>query len=110
MFIGTMVGVAMVFASSQQMNKLPWLLFTAFCMGGNIGPLVNLTLQQNPNLVFSALACSSAMFICLSAAAFVAPSKQYLYLGGMLSSAISLLVSTFFDYFMDYYLLTTLEL
>lgn len=79
-------------------------------MGGNIGPLVNLTLQQNPNLVFSALACSSAMFICLSAAAFVAPSKQYLYLGGMLSSAISLLVSTFFDYFMDYYLLTTLEL
>ena len=46
--LGTFLGVVMVAVSGAQMHKLAWLVFAAFCMGANMGPLVGVVLEQNP--------------------------------------------------------------
>merc|ERR1712137_1427411 len=90
--LGSVAAMAMMFAAHTQQSKLPWLFATALCMGCNMGPLINMAMAQSPDLVVTALVSTTAMFACLSAAAFVAPSKYYLWLGGLLSSAVTMLM------------------
>ena len=42
-------------------------------------------------IVFTAVIATSLIFICFSASAILAPRPDYLYLGGLLSSALSML-------------------
>eukprot|EP00887_Chlorella_sp_A99_P000028 scaffold16.g28.t1 len=87
----------------------PWLLLTppspatkakrqcllggvALSQGAAIGPLVNLAAAVAPGVLLSAFLGTAAVFACFSAAALASPRRQFLYLGGLLSSAVSALL------------------
>eukprot|EP00189_Rhodosorus_marinus_P012510 CAMPEP_0184740780 /NCGR_PEP_ID=MMETSP0315-20130426/3797_1 /TAXON_ID=101924 /ORGANISM="Rhodosorus marinus, Strain UTEX LB 2760" /LENGTH=237 /DNA_ID=CAMNT_0027210673 /DNA_START=175 /DNA_END=888 /DNA_ORIENTATION=- len=73
----------------------------SFGMGFGLGPLLDHAAALNPLIVVYALVGTFAIFSSLTASAMMAPDARYLYLGGMLSSALSMLfwinmVSMFF--------------
>jgi Bax inhibitor 1 len=71
--------------------RLGGLLVFGFCQGLAVGPLVNLALDVDPGIVITAFLGTAAIFISFSLAALVAKRREYLYLGGLLGSAISML-------------------
>jgi FtsH-binding integral membrane protein len=67
--------------------------FSAFGLvqGLVIGPLVEAVLDIDPALVVTALGMSVAVFVSFSLFAIYSERRSLLYLGGMLSSALSML-------------------
>jgi FtsH-binding integral membrane protein len=62
-----------------------------FFQGASIGPLVNAVMYVDPAVVVTALVGTATVFACFTAASLSAARRSYLYLGGVLSSALSLL-------------------
>ncbi|TKY68263.1 Bax inhibitor 1 [Spatholobus suberectus] len=60
--------------------------------GASIGPLIDLAIQIDPSLIFSVFVGTSLAFACFSRVALVARSREYLYLGGLVSSRLSILL------------------
>eukprot|EP00922_Rhytidocystis_sp_ex-Travisia-forbesii_P043500 GHVS01064845.1.p1 GENE.GHVS01064845.1~~GHVS01064845.1.p1 ORF type:complete len:251 (-),score=28.75 GHVS01064845.1:203-955(-) len=60
----------------------------SFFMGSTIGDLVGMAIAMNPAIPLQALFGSLAIFGCFSVAAMMAKQRSYLFLGGILSSAI----------------------
>lgn len=60
-----------------------------FLNGVNLGSLVALTLQVDPSILVTAFMSTTLVFACFSASALVAKRREYLFLGGILSSAMS---------------------
>jgi len=69
-------------------------LFSAFCFlqGLGIGPLVNLALTVDPSTVVLAALSTAVTFGAFSLVAVTARRREYLYLGGALSSMLSVFV------------------
>lgn len=63
-----------------------------FLEGLSIGPLAALAVLIDPALIVTAFLGTVAVFACFSGAAVVAKRRSYLYLGGMLGSAVSLML------------------
>lgn len=63
----------------------------ALLEGASIGPLIKLAVDFDPSIVVGAFVGCALAFGCFSAAAMVARRREYLYLGGLLSSGVSLL-------------------
>ncbi|XP_043218550.1 bax inhibitor 1-like [Amphibalanus amphitrite] len=61
----------------------------AFCTGLGLGPLLELSLFINTSLVTTAFLLSSAIFVSFSLAALYTQRAQFLFLGGILGSALS---------------------
>lgn len=91
------------------MISVPWMLATparpdtltkrrslfgaaALSQGLLLAPLVRTALAVHPGVLVTAFGGTAAVFACFSAAALLSPRRQYLYLGGLLSS----ILSTFF--------------
>ncbi|PWA79247.1 bax inhibitor 1 [Artemisia annua] len=68
------------------------LMVAALLQGASIGPLIKLAINLNPSILVSAFVGTSIAFACFSVAAMLARRKEYLYLGGLLSSGLSLLI------------------
>ena len=68
-------------------------LFGGMCFfkGCSIGGLVEHALFMDPSLVVIAFLGTTLSFACFSGAAILSRRRSYLYLGGMLSSALSFL-------------------
>ncbi|GAB4816011.1 hypothetical protein N2152v2_003057 [Parachlorella kessleri] len=64
----------------------------ALSQGMLLGPLVGTALQLHPGTLVTALAGTSLVFLCFSGAALLSKRRSYLYLGGLLSSVVSLLM------------------
>jgi FtsH-binding integral membrane protein len=64
----------------------------ALCQGMVIAPLIEVNLQVDPGLLLTAFGCTAALFGCFTAAAFLARRRQYLFIGGALGSAMSMLM------------------
>lgn len=62
-----------------------------FFKGLAIGPLVNIMLHVDPSVVITALLGTVTVFTCFSLSALTAKRASYLYLGGVLGSALTLL-------------------
>ena len=45
--LGAIAGIVMVGLSPSQQKKLMWLFVTAFCMGCNLGPLIEHAIETN---------------------------------------------------------------
>eukprot|EP00163_Fabomonas_tropica_P009154 TRINITY_DN18953_c0_g1_i1.p1 TRINITY_DN18953_c0_g1~~TRINITY_DN18953_c0_g1_i1.p1 ORF type:complete len:243 (-),score=75.53 TRINITY_DN18953_c0_g1_i1:149-877(-) len=67
------------------------LLGAGFFKGASIGPLVNAFLRYNPDLVLTAFMLTTVIFVCFTGAAYFAERRSYLFLGGMLGSALSMM-------------------
>ena len=73
---------------SQIKKKLIVFCVFAFLSGYNLGFLLQ---NANPVLIVQAFLVTSIVFVCFSLSALVAPRGHYLYLGGILTSALSIL-------------------
>lgn len=62
-----------------------------FLKGAAIGPLMAVLMFIDPAIIVTALLGAITIFTCFTVSALVAKRSSYLYLGGILSSAVSLL-------------------
>ncbi|CAN4078067.1 unnamed protein product [Withania somnifera] len=76
----------------EQQKRVALLMAAALCEGASIGPLIELGIEFDPSIVFGAFVGCAVVFGCFSAAAMLARRREYLYLGGLLSSGVSLLM------------------
>ncbi|XP_019179652.1 PREDICTED: bax inhibitor 1-like isoform X2 [Ipomoea nil] len=75
----------------QEQKRVALLMAAALFEGASIGPLIELAIDFDPSILVSAFVGCGLVFGCFSAAAMVARRREYLYLGGLLSSGLSLL-------------------
>ncbi|KAL4419143.1 hypothetical protein ABPG77_002656 [Micractinium sp. CCAP 211/92] len=61
----------------------------ALSQGLLLAPIVRASLALHPGVLFIAFAGTAGVFACFSAAALLSPRRQYLFLGGLLSSVLS---------------------
>ena len=78
--------------ASEKNSKLLLFEIFAFFTGCILGPLLNVAVEINPALITEAFLGASVVFACFSLSALFAPRGQYLYLGGILSSILSILL------------------
>ncbi|KAK7330821.1 hypothetical protein VNO77_25025 [Canavalia gladiata] len=78
--------------SFQEQKRVSLMMASAAFLGASIGPLIDLAIAIDPSIIFSAFVGTSLAFACFSAAALVARRREYLYLGGFLSSGLSILM------------------
>ncbi|KAH8960114.1 hypothetical protein BDL97_06G114400 [Sphagnum fallax] len=77
---------------AEEGKRLKLLAAAAFFEGASVGTLVEAVLQFDPSIVVMAFLGSVAVFACFSGAALVARRREYLFLGGILSSVVSLML------------------
>jgi FtsH-binding integral membrane protein len=76
----------------EERKRLGLLMAAAMFQGASIGPLIDLAIQVDPSLIFSSFVATALAFGCFSGAALVAKRREYLYLGGLVSSGLSILL------------------
>ncbi|RZB56911.1 Bax inhibitor 1 isoform B [Glycine soja] len=76
----------------EEQKRLSLLMASALFQGASIGPLIGLAFAIDPGLIIGAFVATSLAFACFSAVALVARRREYLYLGGLLSSWLSILM------------------
>lgn len=76
----------------QVQRRMGLLCGFGFFKGMSLGPLISMAVYVDPSLIVTALLGTVAVFSCFAAAAVVAKRRSYLYLGGMLGSAVSLML------------------
>lgn len=75
----------------EEQKRMALLMAAALFKGASIGPLIELAIDFDPSIVIGAFVGCAVAFGCFSAAAMVARRREYLYLGGLLSSGLSIL-------------------
>ncbi|KAL2548035.1 Bax inhibitor 1 [Forsythia ovata] len=75
----------------EEQKRVSLLMAAALFKGASIGPLIELAIDFDPSIVLGAFVGCAVAFGCFSAAAMVARRREYLYLGGLLSSGLSIL-------------------
>ncbi|KAK4524172.1 hypothetical protein GAYE_SCF02G2071 [Galdieria yellowstonensis] len=99
----TLVPQVLVFASLLLFVSFPrnpqtektrkYLLYCFSTMVGcELGPLVEVAFERDPDIVLNAVSGTAVVFLCFTGAAVVAERKSYLFLGGFLSSVLSILL------------------
>lgn len=73
----------------DETKRLSLLGAAALLEGASLGTLVAQVLEFDPSIVMVAFLGSTAIFACFSGAALLAKRREYLFLGGILSSVIS---------------------
>uniref|UniRef100_A0A914HTN7 Bax inhibitor 1 n=1 Tax=Globodera rostochiensis TaxID=31243 RepID=A0A914HTN7_GLORO len=92
---GLMIAITLTESTVQNENKrLAYLYVLTFLMGCQTGPLVEYVGLDDPTIVFNALLITMLVFGSFTMAALYAESTKYLYLGGILSSALLCLLVT----------------
>lgn len=89
--IGSMVWL-LATPSYEEKKRVSLLMATALFKGASIGPLIDIAIQIDPSILISAFVGTGLAFACFSVAAMVARRREYLYLGGLLSSGLSMLL------------------
>ncbi|KAL1316064.1 bax inhibitor 1-like [Arachis hypogaea] len=89
--MGTMIWLLSTPPSEEQ-KRVSLLLASALFQGASIGPLIDLAIEVDPSIIFTAFVATSLAFACFSGAALVARRREYLYLGGLASSGLSILL------------------
>jgi|Transcript_15554 FtsH-binding integral membrane protein len=75
----------------QEKKRFVLLGLFGFLKGTTLGPLIQMNLKLQPELIGVAFGGTAAVFACFSIAAMCAKRRSYLYLFGFLSSAVSLM-------------------
>jgi len=95
-FIGQIVALIALTSTPHRKEtlfmRLGLLAGFGFLTGCSMGPLINYALFVDPRIVVTAFLGTLCIFVCFSAVAVLSKSRSWLFLGGFLSSAISLMV------------------
>ncbi|XP_043725848.1 bax inhibitor 1-like [Telopea speciosissima] len=75
----------------EERKRVALLMAAATFEGASIGPLIDLVIDMDPSILISGFVGTAIAFGCFSAAAMLAKRREYLYLGGLLSSGLSIL-------------------
>ncbi|XP_076881265.1 bax inhibitor 1-like isoform X1 [Bidens hawaiensis] len=75
----------------EEQKRVSLLMASALFQGASIGPLIDLAIDFDPSILVSAFVGTAIAFACFSGAAMLARRREYLYLGGLLSSGLSIL-------------------
>ncbi|KAJ9536513.1 hypothetical protein OSB04_un000307 [Centaurea solstitialis] len=75
----------------KEQMRLSLLMASSVLQGASIGPLIELAIEVDPSILVSAFVGTAIAFACFSGAAMLARRREYLYLGGLLSSGVSIL-------------------
>ncbi len=78
-------------AGEPTVTRLAVLLGFGFFKGCALGPIIAISLRMDPSIALTAFVGTAAAFSCFSLAALISKRRSFLYLGGMLSSAVSIL-------------------
>jgi len=92
MIILSIVSLIAIAWSSNPVHRKSFLYAFGLCKGVTLAPLIQHSLAVDPNLVAIALFATALIFVSFSASALLSNKRQYIYLGGMLSSALSLML------------------
>ncbi|XVF13469.1 hypothetical protein REPUB_Repub08aG0210400 [Reevesia pubescens] len=76
----------------QEQKRVSLLMTSAALEGASVGPLIDLAIQIDPSTLVAAFVGTALAFACFSGAAMLARRREYLYLGGLLSSGVSMLL------------------
>ncbi|OWM88333.1 bax inhibitor 1 [Punica granatum] len=76
----------------EEQKRVGLLMASSLFQGASIGPLIDLAIEIDPSILVSAFVGTALAFACFSAAALLAKRREYLYLGGLLSSGLSMLM------------------
>jgi FtsH-binding integral membrane protein len=91
------------YSSQTQTNRLVALTLFGIMKGLTLGSLVSLILMVDPSIIILAFLSTTAVFLSFSLAALLSKRRSYLYLGGILSSALSFfMLLSFLQIFMGY--------
>jgi len=72
-------------------SRMAYYLGACFSVGVSLFPAVAVFLELDPAILTSALLGTTAIFACFSMAALFSKDRTFLYLGGILSSAMTLM-------------------
>jgi len=88
---GLMFALFMMTPTPQNQDKRVGIFMgIAGLMGINMTPLIEMVIQINPQIVFTSLMVTSAVFVCFTLASILSGNgRQFLYLGGSLMSGLS---------------------
>jgi FtsH-binding integral membrane protein len=77
---------------TDDLRRTSMLCAFGFLKGASIGPLINVLVAIDPAIIMTAFLGTVTVFVCFTLSALIAKRASYLYLGGMLSSAVSLML------------------
>eukprot|EP00245_Coleochaete_scutata_P004257 TRINITY_DN16591_c0_g1_i1.p1 TRINITY_DN16591_c0_g1~~TRINITY_DN16591_c0_g1_i1.p1 ORF type:complete len:251 (+),score=51.02 TRINITY_DN16591_c0_g1_i1:122-874(+) len=77
----------------QEVSRVKLLMAAALFKGCSLGPLLELVANVDSGIIVTALVGTVAIFACFSGAALLSKRREFLFLGGLLSSAITLMLS-----------------
>jgi len=77
----------------QLSKRISIMLGFAFVEGLSIGPLLDATLDIDPSIVTTAFFGAVCIFACFSASAYFSERRSYLFLGGILGSALTSMIT-----------------
>ncbi|ELU02984.1 hypothetical protein CAPTEDRAFT_158085 [Capitella teleta] len=79
-------------SKETEQKRLAYLAGFALCSGMGLGPLLDNVIHINPSILPTALMLTSAIFVCFSLSALLSNDRKWIYLGGSLSSGLSILL------------------
>jgi Bax inhibitor 1 len=94
-FMASMAIIFAIHCDSDKENvpkRMALLSAFGFLEGVVLAPLVNMAIEVDPYIIITALICTCLIFGCFSLAALVAKRRSFLFLGGVLSSALTMLI------------------
>mmetsp|Transcript_26169 Transcript_26169/g.26409 ORF Transcript_26169/g.26409 Transcript_26169/m.26409 type:complete len:244 (+) Transcript_26169:152-883(+) len=96
--LGVFGAIGMLYWLQVDRQKTAWmrrmciLCGFGFLKGTSLGHIIRMVAWYDPSIIVTALLGTIAVFSCFSMAALVAKRRSYLFLGGILSSATTLLL------------------
>ncbi|XBH60959.1 hypothetical protein VPH35_115478 [Triticum aestivum] len=76
----------------EERKRFGLLMGAALLEGASVGPLIELAIDFDPSILVTGFVGTAIAFGCFSGAAIIAKRREYLYLGGLLSSGLSILL------------------
>ncbi|XP_018479222.1 bax inhibitor 1-like [Raphanus sativus] len=77
--------------NEQSSKRLSLLFLSALLKGASIGPMIELAIEVDASFVVTACVATAVPFACFATASMLTRRREYLYLGGVLSSLVSIL-------------------
>ncbi|XP_002969696.2 bax inhibitor 1 [Selaginella moellendorffii] len=81
---------------AAQGKRWTWLMAAAFCEGASLGNFVGAVIEFDPSILVTAFVATVAVFASFSGAALLAKRREFMFLGGILASAASSMLTLHF--------------
>lgn len=90
--IGLILALHMTPHQPENVNKrFGYLMGFAFLSGLGLGPLMDMVIRIDPSIIPTAFMATSVIFICFSLSALYSNDRKWIFIGGSLMSALSIL-------------------